>query len=819
MSKAIIELGIDGMTCASCASRVERGLAKLPGVCNATVNLASERAEVQLQESDLSLQEIVQAVEDLGYSPRVAEAELGVGGMTCANCSARVERALKKHPGVIDASVNLATEKAWIRYVTAATNIDDLMRGISEAGYQPRKIDDDIDQEEAARAQSRKDLRRDVILSFSLSVPVLFLSMGADMFSGLEAWLTRIAPFTGFWVWVQFILTTLVILFPGRRFFRTGWIAYRHLSPDMNSLVMTGTGAAWLYSSLVLLFPRLIPEVSRHVFFESAAVVISIVLLGKFLEERAKGKASSAIKKLLGLQVRDAIVIRDGQELTLPVSQIDLGDQVLVKPGDRIPVDGQVMSGESYIDESMLTGEPIPVFRKTGDEVSAGTLNQNGHLRIEAVRVGRETVLSQIISMVEQAQAGKLPIQSLADRVILVFTPGVLAIAILTFIAWMLWGPEPELTHALIAMVAVLVIACPCAMGLATPAAIMVGTGRAAELGVLFRKGEALERLSEVEQIVFDKTGTLTLGRPKVVDIQGLGQDQEEAFRLAASVEQGSEHPLARAIVEAALERGLSLSSFDAFEAFPGKGVRAELDRDEILIGNALMMQAWDVEVEALQVQAMDMAELGRTPVYVAKNGVLLMVIGIADPPREESRAVVSGLLARGFKVSMLTGDNRKTAESLARQMGIDDVVSEVLPADKAQVVAKLKLDHCVAFVGDGINDAPALVEADVGIAMGSGTDIAVESADVVLVGGRLGHLLTALQASRKTVRTIKGNLFWAFIYNILLIPVAAGVLYPFMGVLLNPMLAGAAMGFSSVFVVLNSLRLRRIPQWVPNQS
>jgi len=817
VNKAIIELGIDGMTCASCASRVERGLVKLPGVYSATVNLASERAEVQLQEPEISLQEVVQAVEGLGYSPRVAEAELGVGGMTCANCSSRVERALKKHPGVLDASVNLATEKAWMRYVPAATDIDDLMRVISEAGYQPRKLDDDSDQEEAARAQSLKALRHDVILSFSLSVPVLFLSMGADMFSGLGAWLTRVAPFSGFWVWVQFILTTLVILFPGRRFFKTGWIAYRHLSPDMNSLVMTGTGAAWLYSSLVLLFPGLFPEVARHVFFESAAVVISIVLLGKFLEERAKGKASSAIKKLLGLQVKDAVVIREGRELTVSVSQINLGDQVLVKPGDRIPIDGRVMNGESYIDESMLTGEPIPALKQSGDEVSAGTLNQHGHLQIEAIRVGRETILSQIISMVEQAQAGKLPIQSLADKVILVFTPGVLAIAFLTFMAWMIWGPEPELTHALIAMVAVLVIACPCAMGLATPAAIMVGTGRAAELGVLFRKGEALERLSEVDQVVFDKTGTLTLGLPKVLDIQGLGQDHDEALRLAASVEQASEHPLARAIVDTAFERGLSLSPFNDFKAFPGKGVRAELDGDEILIGNALMMQAGDVTVEALQEQAMVMAEEGRTPVYVAKNGVLILVIGIADPPREESRAVVSDLLARGFKVSMLTGDNRKTAESLARQMGIDDVVSEVLPADKAKVVARLKIDHCVAFVGDGINDAPALVESDVGIAMGSGTDIAVESADVVLVGGRLGHLVTALQASRKTVHTIKGNLFWAFIYNILLIPVAAGVLYPFMGVLLNPMLAGAAMGFSSIFVVLNSLRLRRIPQWVPN--
>ncbi len=817
MSKHYIELGIDGMTCASCASRVERGLVKLAGVEHASVNLASERAVVEVKDSDQPVQDVIQAVESLGYIPRVAEVEIAVDGMTCANCSARVERTLNRHPAVVEASVNLATEKAWVRYVPASIDVEGLMQLISNVGYQPRLVTKEQDQEEAARARSLTLLRRNVILSFALSVPVLFLSMGADMVASIDAWLTRTAPFTGFWVWVQFILTSLVIAFPGRRFFRTGWIAYRHLSPDMNSLVMTGTGAAWLYSSLVLFMPDLFPEAARHVFFESSAVVISIVLLGKYLEERAKGKASSAIKKLLGLQVRDALVMRDGEEVVLPLSQIVLHDRVIVKPGDRIPVDGRVVAGEGYIDESMLTGEPLPVLRGPGDELSAGTLNQNGHLQVEVIRIGKQTILSQIIAMVEQAQAGKLPIQSLADKVILVFTPVVLGIALVTLIAWLIVGPEPVLTHALIAMVSVLVIACPCAMGLATPAAIMVGTGRAAELGVLFRKGEALERLNHAEQIIFDKTGTLTVGSPEVIEIQG--DDQEEAMRLAASVEQGSEHPLASAIVEAASDRGLKLSTFEDFEAHPGKGVSAEVEGHKILIGNGLMMQAHQVEIDTWLSQTQAMTDQGWTPVYVANDGVLMLLIGIADPPRRESRAVVTDLLAAGFKVTMLTGDNRSTAESLARQLGIEDVVSEVLPADKAHYVADMKQNHVVSFVGDGINDAPALAEADVGIAMGSGTDIAVESADVVLVGGKLGHLLTALTASRKTVRTIKGNLFWAFVYNILLIPVAAGVLYPFTGILLNPMLAGAAMGFSSIFVVLNSLRLRQIPQWVSNHN
>jgi P-type Cu+ transporter len=814
MSKNFVELGIDGMTCASCAARVERGLSKLPGVCDASVNLASERAEVQLDEPGWSLQEIVNTVEDLGYSPRVAETELGVGGMTCANCSARVERGLKKHRGVIDASVNLATEKAWIKYLPASTDVEELMQVITETGYEPRLLDQNEDQEQLARSRALKHLRLDVVISFMLGAPVLMLSMGAEWIPGLHAWLERIAPFTDFWLWVQFVLTTLVIVIPGRRFFRPGWKAYRHLSPDMNSLVMTGTGAAWLYSSAVLIVPSLFPAAARHVFFESAAVVISIVLLGKFLEERAKGRASAAIKKLLGLQARSALVIREGQELLLPIAEIKKEDQVRVKPGERIPVDGSVLSGESYVDESMLTGEPVPVLKQSGNVVSAGTLNQHGLLLIEATRIGRDTVLSQIIRMVEQAQAGKLPIQSLADRVILIFTPAVLVTATLTFIVWLLWGPQPVLTHATIVMVAVLVVACPCAMGLATPAAIMVGTGRAAELGVLFRKGEALERLNKIDLVVFDKTGTLTIGKPRVVSI--LGTDQDEALRLAASAEQGSEHPLAVAIVDAAKEKALPLEVMGHFETLPGQGIKVEMDGHEVLVGNIALIKNHGIESTLLESEAEHMAEQGQTPVYIARDGVLLALLGIADPPRKESRAVVEALIHRGIKVSMLTGDRYKTAQALATQLGIDDVVAEVLPADKAHSVARMKKGRQVAFVGDGINDAPALAEADVGVAMGSGTDIAVESADVVLVGGQLGHLITALQTSGKTVRTIKGNLFWAFIYNILLIPVAAGVLYPFLGILLNPMLAGAAMGFSSVFVVLNSLRLRGIQRWTP---
>jgi len=808
-----IELDIDGMTCASCSGRVERKLQSLEGTGEVSVNLASEQASFTYDTERLSLDEVINGIESLGYTPMVSEIDIGVGGMTCAACSGRVERMLNKQPGVLSAEVNLATEQAHVRYLPATIGPDAMMSIITRLGYEPRPLEDWREQEDKQR-QGRLDLmRRDVVFAFALTLPVVFLAMGVKWFPGLSAQLDGIAPFAHFWEWVQFLFTTIVMVFPGRRFFRTGLLAYRHLSPDMNSLVMTGTGAAWLYSSAVLIFPGLFPEAARHVFFESAAVVISVVLLGKYLEERAKGNASQAIRQLVGLQPRTATVIRDDKEIELDVSRIVRGDKVLCKPGSNIPVDGLVLEGESYVDESMISGEPVPVLKQLKDEVVGGTLNQDGMLLIEATRVGRETVLAQIIKMVEQAQAGKLPLQTLADRVILVFTPIVLLIALITFLLWLFVGPEPAITHALIASVAVLVVACPCAMGLATPAAIMVGTGRGAELGVLFRKGEALERMSRVGHIVFDKTGTLTVGRPSLVSFSG--SQPEQLLLLAASVEKGSEHPLGRAIIDGALEKGIRPEPIEQFRACPGMGVSALVAGVEVRVGTHEFVDECCDTNEQLVAKASEFSAQGETPIFVSKGREMVGVLGVSDLVRSESPAVIREIRNQGLAVSLLTGDHAGPAKILADHLGIDHVESGLLPAQKAEIVRGLRAQGAqVAFIGDGINDAPALVEADVGVAMGSGTDIAIESADVILMGGNLGHVLNSLQISQSTVRTIKGNLFWAFIYNILLIPVAAGLLYPAFGILLNPMLAGAAMGFSSIFVVLNSLGLRHLKSW-----
>jgi Cu+-exporting ATPase len=808
-----IELDIDGMTCASCSGRVERKLQSLEGTGQVSVNLASEQASFSYDTDRISLDEIINGVESLGYTPMVSEIDIGVSGMTCAACSGRVERMLNKQPGVLSAEVNLATEQAHVRYLPATIGPDAMMSIITGLGYEPRPLEDWKEQEDKQR-QGRFDLmRRDVVFSFALTLPVVFLAMGVKWLPGFSAQLDDIAPFAHFWEWVQFLFTTIVIVVPGRRFFRTGLLAYRHLSPDMNSLVMTGTGAAWLYSSAVLVFPALFPEAARHVFFESAAVVISVVLLGKYLEERAKGNASQAIRQLVGLQPRTATVIRDDKEIELDVSRIVRGDKVLCKPGSNIPVDGLVLDGESYVDESMISGEPVPVLKQLKDEVVGGTLNQDGMLLIEATRVGRETVLAQIINMVEQAQAGKLPLQTLADRVILVFTPTVLLVALITFLIWFFVGPEPAITHALIVSVAVLVVACPCAMGLATPAAIMVGTGRGAELGVLFRKGEALERMSRVDHLVFDKTGTLTVGRPSLVSIAG--NQPEELLMLAASVEKGSEHPLGRAIIEAALKKGVTSEPIEQFRAWPGMGVSALVSGVEVKVGTHEFVDECCERNDGLEEKASEFSAQGETPIFVSRGGELIGVLGVSDPVRPESLSVIREIRNQGLAVSLLTGDHSGPAKILGDHLGIEHVEAGLLPAQKAEIVRGLRAQGAqVAFVGDGINDAPALVEADVGIAMGSGTDIAIESADVILMGANLGHVLSTLRISKSTVRTIKGNLFWAFIYNILLIPVAAGLLYPAFHILLNPMLAGAAMGFSSIFVVLNSLRLRHLKPW-----
>lgn len=817
-----LAIGIEGMTCASCSTRVEQALNRLPGVMSATVNLATERAEIRYDPAQLNAERIAEAIRETGYTPMVDEADLAVVGMTCASCVGRVERALQQAPGVLAATVNLATEQAHVRFVPGMVKPDELAAAVGAAGYTAHPLGNargDVSDASSAETDKRqaqhRAMRRDVMLAAALALVIMALAMGPDLIPAWQHTLEAISPFTRFWDWVQLLLASIVLFGPGVRFFRPGWIAYRHLSPDMNSLVATGTGAAWAYSALVLLAPALFPPEARHVYFDSAAVVIAAVLGGKYLEAIAKGRTSSAIRKLVGLQAKTAHRLDEaGVERDAPVTQIRVGDHLVVRPGERLPVDGRIVDGQGHIDQSMLTGEPLPVSKTANDDVVGGTVNLDGKLTIEATSVGRDTVLGQIIRLVESAQTGKLPIQRLADRVVRIFTPAVLVIAAVTFIAWLFLSGNVSL--ALVAAVSVLVVACPCAMGLATPAAIMVGTGRAAELGVLFRKGEALETLSHVDTVLFDKTGTLTEGRPVLANLGGSNPD--EALRLAAALESASEHPLGRAILAAATERGKTIPTVSDFRAIPGHGIEGRVEGRLIRVGSRRFMEQQGVikDIDRDNVErAIGREESGHTVVFAAVEDTLLGWLAIADRIKPQARSVIHALHERGLRVVMVTGDAHGTATAVATELGIDAVHAEVLPQEKSQVVTALqeKGQH-VAFVGDGINDAPALAQADVGIALASGTDIAIEAADVTLTHGELTGVITALDAARRTLGNIRGNLFWAFFYNILLIPVAAGVAIP-LGIHLNPMVAGVAMGLSSVFVLGNSLRLKRLESFV----
>ncbi|HUN90779.1 MAG TPA: heavy metal translocating P-type ATPase [Burkholderiaceae bacterium] len=819
-----IDIGIRGMTCAACGARVEAALRGVPGIASAEVNPATERATVTWEAAggDAAAgagQALAAAVSAAGYEPIVDEATLGVGGMTCANCVARVERALSRLAGVVSAHVNLATERATVRFFPATLQLDDIARAIAGAGYLPRLVGQsagegaaDVDPEAQARALDLHSRGRDAIVAGCLALPILVLAMGPMLAPGLEDLLARYPGRPGFRDAVELALCTAVVFGPGRRFFRAGWAAYRHLSPDMNSLVMTGVGAAWLYSAVGVVAPAMLPAGTHGLYFESAAVVVALVLAGKYLEAVAKGRAGQAIRKLVGLQAKTARVRRDHAEADVRIESVVPGDIVIVRPGERIPVDGVVRDGNSHVDESMLTGEPMPAAKGRGDRVVGGTINQHGVLDIEAREVGSRTMLARIIRAVAEAQGSKLPIQRLADRVVAVFTPVVLAIALATFAAWLLWGPAPSLPLALVSAVAVLVVACPCAMGLATPAAIMVGSGRAAELGVLFRRGEALETLSGVDTVVFDKTGTLTRGRPELTTVAVVpGRDPDTALRIAASAEASSEHPLAAALATAAAARGIAVDVAEDFRAVPGHGVRARVAGQTVLLGSGRFMAQQGVACDALQERASALAGHGETPILMAVDREAWAVFGVSDPLRPESAAIVAALRSLGMRVAMVTGDAQRTAREIARRLGLDDCEAEVLPAAKAAVVERLQRDgRRVAFVGDGINDAPALARADVGVAVATGTDIAIEAADVTLTRGDLSGLLDALALARRTMRTIRGNLFWAFAYNVLLIPIATGALRGWNGLHMDPMLAGLAMGLSSVFVITNSLRLRR---------
>jgi heavy metal translocating P-type ATPase len=800
--ETMLALPVTGMTCASCAGRVERALKAVPGVRSAAVNLATETAEIAgLAAPDA----LIAAVEKAGYHVPARAQDLTIEGMTCASCVARVERALKAVPGVATASVNLATESARVEGVADAAA---LIGAIKAAGYEAHVAAAATDSVSERREREAEGLTRDLILAAVLTVPVFVLEMGSHMIPAFHHWVMGTIGQGTSWL-IQFALTTLVLAGPGRRFFLKGIPALFKGAPDMSSLVAVGSGAAWAYSTLATFLPGLLPLGSVVVYFEAAAVIVTLILLGRLLEARAKGQSSKAIERLVGLQPSVAHLRQGGQVRDVPVAEVRPGDLLELRPGERVPVDGRVAEGASWIDESMVTGEPLPVEKHAGDRVIGGTVNQTGALVMEAVSVGADTMLSRIIRMVEAAQGGKLPIQALVDKVTLWFVPAVMGLAVLTFLVWLAFGPAPSLPMALVNGVAVLIIACPCAMGLATPVSILVGTGRGAELGVLFRKGEALQALQGVQVVAFDKTGTLTEGKPVLTRFQPAeGETQEALLPVLAAVEAQSEHPVARAIVAAA--EGLALPAVDGFLAKPGHGVSARVGGAEIALGSAREMAKRGVDIAAFRAEAERLADRGESPLYAARDGKAVALLAVADRVKETTPAAIAALKAMGLRLAMISGDNARTAQAIARDLGIDEVVAEVTPEGKVEVIRKLKSEGALAFAGDGINDAPALAEADVGIAMGTGTDIAIEAADVVLVSGRLPALADAIGLSRATMRNIKQNLFWAFAYNAALIPVAAGVLYPTFGILLSPVLAAGAMAMSSVFVLTNALRLKR---------
>ena len=755
------------------------------------------------------------ATTDRPENARPETVTLRVEGMTCASCSSRVERVLSRAPGVEAASVNLATERATVRVGASGPSETDLIEAVRKAGYGASVPEDDSAKAAAeAREDEDRKLARRLWLAVGLTVPIWLLEMVPMAVPPLAAWLHDTIGMQTARL-LLFALGTAVQFGPGLGFYKKGWAALKHLAPDMDSLVMIGTSAAYGYSVVATFAPEVLPAGADHVYYEAAATIIALILAGRFMEHRAKGRAGSAIRALLDLQPPEAVVIRGTEEDVIPADAVLPGEIVRVRPGGKIPVDGEVVEGESYVDESAMTGEPVPVARGAGDRVAAGTINGNGVLLIQATQTGRETALAQIVRMVEEAQGSKPPIQALADRVVRVFVPVVLATGLLTFAVWLLVGPSPALTYALVASVSVLIIACPCAMGIATPISILVGTGRAAQAGVFVREGAGLQALAEADTVLFDKTGTLTEGRPAVTDVIALGDTPEAALLpLAAAVEHPSEHPIARAIVQHASEDSASgaIPAASGFEAVPGFGVQADVEGRRVAVGALRFLDRLGIDVRVRDRERADaLAHDGKTPIWLAVDGRAEALLAVADPIKDSARAALDALRARGLRLAMVTGDARGTAEAVARQLGIDEVHAETLPADKAAVVRDLQATGGkVAFIGDGINDAPALAAADAGVAIGTGTDVAIEAGDIVLLRGDLGGVDRAVDLARATLRTIRQNLFWAFAYNVVLIPVAAGVLYPALGVLLSPMLAAGAMVFSDLFVVGNALRLRR---------
>jgi Cu+-exporting ATPase len=812
------------MHCASCVRAVEVYLQRQPGVHQVAVNLATQVASIDYDEDRIALPRLITAVRESGYDVAQLTTAFPVEGITCAACVARIEKALRNTRGVLEASVNFATRVASVTYLPGLLTPTDLHAVVHDTGYEVPSETMDGAEELASEATFQRErtarelgiLSRDLWLSAIVGAVVMLLSHLGIFFP--HALPPTLAQGTA---WLLLVLATVVQFGPGWRFYVSTWKGLKRFSADMNTLIAIGTTAAWAYSVAVTIAPRFfmpmaMPGAALHgQYFDTSVVIIALILLGRYLELRARSRASDAIHALMSLQPPTAHVLRDGQMVEIPASQVRAGDLVVVRPGEKVPVDGEVTEGSTAIDESMLTGESIPVEKGPGDAVIGATLNRTGSVTFRATRVGKDTVLAQIIRLVEQAQGSKAPIQRLADRVAGVFVPIVLVIALLTLLAWLFLVPpayaggQTVLVAALIHFVSVLIIACPCALGLATPTAIMVGTGRAAERGVLIKGGEVLERAHALTTIVFDKTGTITRGLPALTDIAALDGDENTLLRLAAAAEQRSEHPLGEAVVRAAQERGLALPAVADFQAIPGQGLEATVEGRQLLLGNETLLENRGIDSAPLREQAQAFADAGKTPLYAAADGHLLGIFAVADTIRPQAAQAVGRLRAMGLHTVMLTGDRRQVAQAIAAQVGIDEVVAEVLPAHKANEVKRLQeTGAVVAMVGDGINDAPALAQADLGIAVGSGTDVALEAADLTLIGDDLNGVATGIDLSRRTLRTIRQNLFWAFFYNVLGIPVAAGVLAP-LGIQLSPILAAGAMAFSSVFVVTNSLRLR----------
>lgn len=806
LNQRTITLPVKGMTCASCVAHVEGALKGVPGVAQASVNLATESAAVEYDAAAVGLRDLASAVHDRGYDVGTERLTLSVGGMTCATCVGHVERALQRVDGVLSAHVNLATERATVDVLAGAVDSADLKAAVEGAGYQVLEAEADEDPLERDRRLHEQHVRRlqhKVLFGAIISVPVFFGSY-PELFPWVPGVLQNLV--------VLWALTTPVQFWAGWQFYTGMWGALRHKTTDMNTLIAVGTSAAYLYSVALILFPSFfeVQGVAQGIYFDTSAIIITLILLGRYLEAKARGRASEAMKKLLGLQAKTARVVRERQELDVPIDHVVVGDLVIVRPGEKVPVDGVMVEGFSAIDESMVTGESIPVDKIPGNEVIGATINKTGSFTFRATKVGKDTVLSQIIKMVEEAQGSKAPIQRLADRITSYFVPAVITIGLITTLVWYFFGPQPALTYAVLNAVAVLIIACPCALGLATPISIMVGSGKGAEHGVLFRSAEALETAHKIQTVVLDKTGTLTEGRPVVTDIVAAGVSEQELLRLAATAERGSEHPLGEAIVARAREEGLSLGTAEGFQALPGHGVEAVVEGRRVVVGNLRLMETLGFGLNGLVERASELSQRGKTPMYVGADGTVAGIIAVADTVRPEAREAVAQLRRMGIEVAMLTGDNSRTAHAIAEQLGIDRVLAEVLPEHKVEEVRRLQHEgKIVAMVGDGINDAPALAQADVGIAIGTGTDIAIESADVILMRADVRGVATAVALSKATLRNIKQNLGWAYGYNTILIPVAAGVLYPIFGWLLSPVLAAVAMATSSVSVVTNANRLR----------